>query len=125
MDEMTHLIRNAIKTPDGTIIESKTRHDYKSYQDNNGKNYMIDGGLSYSRRSANGDEIDMCLYDDETHDTQANLLTWGSYGINGDQPLNHIPIKKMETSHIKAVLKKCTPHEVLKNCMVEELKRRT
>ena len=121
---MLNLIANAIRTPDGTVLESKSRHDYKEYIDANGKTYMIDGGLDYHRRSANGDEESLCLYDNEPHETQARVLTWGSYGINGDQPIRWITIADMETDHLKAVLEQCTPRGVLKSCMIEELIRR-
>ena len=30
------LVHNALQTPDGTIIESRHRHDYKTYEDANG-----------------------------------------------------------------------------------------
>ena len=67
---MISLIRNAIKTPDGTILESTHRHDYKEHTDANGKTYMVDGGLEYVRCSAHGDEVHLSLYDDEPHDIQ-------------------------------------------------------
>ena len=119
------LIRNAIQTPDGTILESYSRHDYKTYSDANGKEYMVDGGLDYVRRSANGDEIDLCLYDDEPHEVQRQVTKWGSYGINGDQPLKFKCIADMDTDHLSAVLenvKNVAP--MIKACMIEELKRR-
>jgi len=121
---MKNLIKNAMQTPDGTILESTHRHDYKTHTDANGKTYMVDGGLAYVRRSAHGDEVDLCLYDNEPHEIQAKVLTWGSYGINGDQPIRWIPIGDMETDHLKAVLEQCNPPGVLKSCMIEELIRR-
>jgi hypothetical protein len=121
---MLNLIVNALRTPDGTVLESKSRHDYKEYVDANGKTYVIDGGLDYHRRSANGDEESLCLHDDEPHEIQARVLTWGSYGKEGDQPISWIPIADMETDHLKTVLEECNPRGVLKSCMIEELIRR-
>ncbi len=118
------LIRNAIQTPDGTILESKYRHDYRSHKDANGKVYVVDGGLAYVRTTVHDDQISLALYDTEPHEIQAQYLTWGSFGIRGDQPLRDIPIAKMETSHIEAVLKECRPCETLKNCMKKELELR-
>ena len=41
---------NKIRTPDGTIIESKHQHDFVCHTDANGKRYCVDGGKSYLRR---------------------------------------------------------------------------
>tara|TARA_R110000737_G_scaffold328962_1_gene343853 strand:+ start:510 stop:1043 length:534 start_codon:yes stop_codon:yes gene_type:complete len=119
-----NLIYNAIQTPDGTILESKHRHDYRSYTDANGKKYVIDGGLAYIRSTIHADQISLALYDDEPHEVQAQHLTWGTYGIQGDQPRRDLPVAEMETGHLEAVLVNCRPHEVLKNCMLKELETR-
>lgn len=119
------LIRNSIRTPDGTVLVSKSRHDYNAYEDTTtGKVYMVDGGLTYQRRSANGDEVDMSLYDDQPHEIQREVLKWGSYGKDGKQPLTHIPVSEMDTSHIKAVIDECGPSEVFLNCFLKELEQR-
>jgi hypothetical protein len=118
------LIRNAIQTPDGTILESKHRHDYRSHNDANGKTYMIDGGLDYVRCSVHADQVSLALYDDEPHEVQAQYLTWGSFGIRGDQPRRDIPIAEMETTHLEAVLRDCYPSPILKKCMTKELELR-
>jgi len=118
------LIRNALQTPDGTIIQSNGRHDYVTYTDANGKEYMVDGGLDYLRRSANGDEIDRSLYDDEPHEVQRELLTWGTYGINGDQPLQYKTIAEMETGHLEAVVGMRNLCPVRRSCMLKELESR-
>ena len=128
-----NIIVNALRTPDGTILESKSRHDYKEHVDSNGKTYMVDGGLEYLRRSAHGDEIDMQtrLYIslnhliDQPHETQARVLTWGIYGIDGDQPLRWIAIADMETDHLKAVLENVKGIQpILKTVMLNELRTR-
>ena len=41
---MSEIILNRIQTPDGTVLTSYYRHDYKSYQDKNGETYIVDGG---------------------------------------------------------------------------------
>lgn len=70
------LIRNALITPDGTVIESRHRHDYVTHVDANGKTYMVDGGLDYQRRSMHGDEVDVSLFDTEPHHIQRCILNW-------------------------------------------------
>ena len=44
---MSNIIRNAIQTQDGTVLQSFSGHDYKTHVDANGKTYMVDGGLEY------------------------------------------------------------------------------
>ena len=119
-----HLIRNAIQTPDGTILESRHRHDFKSYTDDNGKTYMVDGGLDYIRCSVHSDQTDLFEYSNEPHERQRQVLTWGTYGINGDQPLQHKPIAEMTTDHIGNVLNLKNVKSVIKDCMKEELRYR-
>lgn len=121
---MKQLIRNAMQTPDGTILRSWHRHDYVTHLDANGKQYMLDGGIDYIRCSANGDEVYLDLYDDEPHSVQREILAWGTYGKDGKQPFKRVAIKDMEASHIEAVLRECKPSVVYKNCMEQELKER-
>jgi hypothetical protein len=104
---MSHykMVSNALRTPDGTVIESTHRHDYVTYRDQNGNNYMIDGGLDYVRSSANGDEEHLAVYLEDGHEKVRNALTWGTYGINGDQPLKRVKLSDMNSDHIRAVLK--------------------
>lgn len=119
-----HLIRNALQTPDGTIIESTHRHDYKEYTDANGKHYMVDGGLEYSRRTVHDDQINLCEYDDAPHERQRNILKWGTYGKDGKQPLQYKTIAEMETAHLEVVVEMVGVSPILHQCMVNELKLR-
>ena len=59
---MKTLVYNAIRTPDGTVLESRHCHDYVTHVDKNGKEYILDGGLDYVRRSINGDEVLLQVY---------------------------------------------------------------
>jgi len=99
-----NILVNALRTPDGTLLESRSRHDYVTYQDANGKHYMVDGGIDYIRRSANGDEADMSIQSEDPHSLIRERFTWGTYGINGDQPIKYVKLKNLDTSHIEAII---------------------
>lgn len=113
MKEITNeeytLIRNAIRTPDGTVLESRTRHDYREHVDANGKTYMIDGGLDYVRCSAHNDQVFVGVHLEDGHEAVREALTWGTFGKNGDQPLTHVKLCDMSTEHIQACLSN-VPH---------------
>lgn len=98
------LIRNAIQTPDGTILESRHRHDYKSHVDANGKTYMVDGGLEYQRSTIHDDQIDLCVTLEDGHEAVREVLEWGTRGKDGRGDLRLVKLKDMETDHIKACL---------------------
>ena len=127
------VFRNAIMTPDGTILESKHRHDYVSYIDTKDREfYMVDGGRAYFKRSGPKKRIvqlpwykallniivgkpayieldgytDLSTYGDENtpFDFVRRNMTWGAYGKNGDEPFKLVILCDMETSHIEAIL---------------------
>jgi hypothetical protein len=103
---MNTLIRNAIRTPDGTVLESQHRHDYREHTDANGVTYMVDGGLDYIRRSVHVGHPpeDLTVYLEDGHDKVREVLTWGTYGKNGDQPLKRVKLSEMSNAHIQACL---------------------
>lgn len=101
---MSNIIRNAMKTPDGTILQSFSGHDYKTHVDANGKTYMVDGGLGYCRRSIHEDQVDLTVTLDDPHELVRESCTWGTRGPNGDQPLKYVTLAEMDTDHIEAVL---------------------
>ena len=98
------IVYSGLRTPDGTLLESWSRHDYVTHLDANGKEYMLDGGLDYVRCSANGDERLLTLTLDDDHDTVRLNVTWGTYGPNGDQPFRRVKIADMETDHLEKVI---------------------
>lgn len=77
------LIYSALRTPDGTIIPSLHRHDYRTYLDQNGKIYMIDGGTDYLRASCNGDEKFISVYSDEDYEKVRKYAYRTGYGKPG------------------------------------------
>ena len=125
---MSTLVYNAIRTPDGTILESFHTHDFKTYVDKNGKEYMVDGGRDYVRRNVHDEAPyeELSVYTTDGHDKVREVLKWGTYGINGDQPLTYIALKDMNTGHIQACLDTVLHiHPVWKQAFEEELKLRS
>jgi len=123
---MGSMVSNALRTPDGTILESFFRHDYKTYIDANGNEYMIDGGFDYVRSSGNGDEEYLTVTLEDGHEKVREAMTWGSYGINGDQPLRRIKLSEMDTDHIQACIDtQSGMYPQMKTAMLNELEHRS
>jgi len=99
---MKQIIYNAIRTPDGVVLESHSVHEFKSH---NG--YFVDGGLSYLRRGypdgGTAEELSEYL-DPDDHEHNRQHIRWGSYGPDGDRPLRHIRLCDMDTQHIEIIL---------------------
>lgn len=100
------ILFNAIKTPDGTILSSRHRHDYVEYEDTKtGKLYGVDGGADYFRRIGDVSDCEDLSITDKTPISEIRQkFHWGSYGVNGDEPLKMIRMLDMSNSHIKAIL---------------------
>ena len=103
-----NLVANRIKTPDGTILQSFHRHDYKTYTDANGYSYMVDGGIDYLRRGGSGLVVapaeEMSVYEDAPHDIIRTALAWGTLGKDGKGPREWRVIADLDTDHIQDIL---------------------
>jgi len=102
--EKPKILSSQLKTPDGTILESFHRHDYVTHKDSNGKEYMLDGGCAYIRRSINGDEELLTVTTDDSHSVIREAVTWGTYGKNGDEDFRRVKIADMDDDHLQACL---------------------
>ena len=98
------ILYNAIRTPDGTIIQSKYVHDYVAHEDANGKYYAVNGGLEYLLRIGTMDYEELSLTDKDDFNKVREVVTWGTRGKDGKQPLEYKKIKDLETEHIYAIL---------------------
>jgi hypothetical protein len=114
------ILRNAICTPDCTVLESKHRHDYRTHRDEvSGQTYMVDGGLDYLKRSVNSvpaDDWSVTSKDD--FEVVREVFTWGSYGKDGKQPRTEVKLKDMTIEHIQAILR---TQQHIKGSVVEQL----
>jgi hypothetical protein len=100
------LLANRIITPDGTMLQSYHRHDYKTYIDANGKEYMVDGGLEYRRGIIHDDAPpkDACVYSDDPHEVIRDAFHWGTRGKDGKQPVQFKPISSLSNKHIHNII---------------------
>lgn len=101
---MTNLLVNAWKCPDGTILESRYRHDFVSYTDTEGRVYFVDGGMDYCRIGGEGLEFVGC-YDTDPHEKIREVFSWGSYGRDAKQEKHYILLKDLTDEHLYAILR--------------------
>lgn len=106
MEKSKRIILNQIQTPDGTILRSMHRHDYVTYVDKNGKEYMVDGGNDYLRRNTHDDApyIELSVYDDAPFQVIRENFHRGGRGKNGTDPLTWVPMSKMSDSWLLACI---------------------
>ena len=100
------LIYSAWKTPDGTILHSRHRHDYCEHFDAVSKEwYILDGGLDYIRSSVNTvPPEDLTLYADDPHEKIREVFVWKSYGKNCSQPEGvYTLLKDLTDEHLIAI----------------------
>lgn len=124
--EDAKLLRNAIITPDGTLIESRYRHHYNCHVDTLTKEaYFVDGGLDYDRGSYSGEGVkDLRIYDLDDHILIRERFTWGTYGKNMDKPLEYKLLKFMSDAHLVAILKTQKLATRIFNVFVDEVEYR-
>lgn len=100
------IIASALVCPDGTVLQSYHRHDYKTHVDAvTGEEYMIDGGTDYVRSNVNkvgAKYITVTMND--AHELRREWFHWGTRGRDGRQPLTWKPLKELDTDHIQAIL---------------------
>lgn len=100
------ILRNAIKTPDGTILESRFKHDYTSHEDKISKEtYFTDGGFSYIRRSINKvPYIDFSIYSSDPIERIRLHFRWGTFGKDKSAIRTWVHLYKMSNDHLEAIL---------------------
>ena len=123
---MSIMLRNSMRTPDGTHLISRHRHDYVSHTDKNGEVYMVDGGNDYIRRSVNNIPAkDTTLFLEDGHEVLREELVWGTYGKDGTGELQRIKIKSLSLAHIKAIVDEEHGSEAYRRVMRDEIEWRS
>lgn len=105
---MRELLVNKIQCPDGTVLESRHRHDFKEHKQEDDRSYFVDGGLEYQRIGHSDKEYkDLCVYTDDDHSLIREHFTWGR---NYDENMNRTPktemilLKNITDSHLSALI---------------------
>ena len=114
------ILRNALRTPDGTVLESKHRHDFVMHRDMVTEDDVgIDGGHDYLRRIGSlAFCVDLSVTTKDDFELVRAAFTWGTYGKDGKQSRTEIKLKDMTTEHIQAILK---TQQHIKGGVVEQL----
>lgn len=104
-----YIIRCAIRTPDGTILCTKHRHDYQTHLDSvTGEVYVLDGGYGYYYRTIVNDvpAESLMVTTDDPFEEQRKVQFWKSYGKDGSLYPDgvYLSLEQMDTDHIEAVL---------------------
>lgn len=121
------IVANRIRTPDGQLLQSYHVHDYKTYTDANGLEYMVDGGTEYLRRNIQdtAPHEELSVYETDPHEVIREAFHWGTRGKDGRQPLTWKPLCALDTDHIEAILE--TQHQIpphFRKIFEQELKAR-
>lgn len=128
--EEREIILNQIRTPDGTILKSMHRHDYVTYVDKNGHEYMVDGGSDYLRRNVVETKktpwlalkifllkifgkkwhdpllyTELTVYSDAPFDVIRENYCRGGRGKDGKQPLTWVPMSQMSDEWLRACIR--------------------
>lgn len=103
--EQRQLLVNKIQCPDGTILESKHRHDYQEHTQEDGREYMVDGGLIYQRIGFSDEEFkDLTVYTDDDHSLIREHFEWTRRMDKNKKMLSEpqiLKLKDMSNDHIE------------------------
>lgn len=97
-----HLVLNSIKTPDGTVLTSRSVHDCVFHLDKNGHRYMVDGGLDYARYGwpQEAPAKILAVYSDAPFAKIRKALCRGGRGKDGKQPISWTPLCEMSNEWV-------------------------
>ncbi|HSH51209.1 MAG TPA: hypothetical protein VK982_05755 [Bacteroidales bacterium] len=116
------LLANWIMCPNGTMIPSMHRHDYKEYVNEDGSYSSVDGGLDYLRRG--GKYTEMSVYSDDPFEVIRRFVCRGGRGKEGKEPLTYVPLFRMSDEWLKATIEYIENDNIYKEYYEKELEYR-
>ena len=112
-----HLIASRIQTPDGTILWSRSVHDYVAYEDSKtGEIYVLDGGSDYQRTSINVVPAkDISVYSTAKWGTLRNFIIRNTILLDADlRPTGergYVRLSSMSDAHLESLKTYLNAHE--------------
>jgi len=102
---MPKIIAQRIRTPDNTILQSNSIHDYRSHVDTvTGENYIVNGGTSYLYIRTNIIEAeDLSVYDTDHFALQRDAFCWG-LRLDPSFPVVWRSLRNIDTDRINNIL---------------------
>lgn len=105
---MSAIVYNAIRCPDGTVLESRSRWDCKIHTQADGRVYGVDGGDAYHRIiSCDGKHESLLVNSEAPHEVIREVFGWtSSYDKYGNRLKAYVTLKlkDLEDSHINALV---------------------
>jgi hypothetical protein len=102
--EEPELLVNSIKTPDGTILTSRHRHDFVCHEDTvTGKRICLDGGLEYRRVTGTNYE-DMSVHSNDPFEKIRVSLARLGRGKNFDKPAKWYTLNEMNDNWLAELI---------------------
>lgn len=117
MKEEVILLASWIMCPDGTMLPSFHVHDFrehvtvdtfelneesKTYEPDETRYSMIDGGTDYLRRG--GKFTEMSVYSNDPYEVIRRFVCRGGRGKNSDEHITWTPLFRMSNSWLEAVI---------------------
>lgn len=126
MNEIEFIIVSKLKCPDGKVLISKSKHDYRCHEID-GKRVCLDGGTFYRRIVGDSELVSQC--EDISITTNSPIeeireeFEWGAVRNN---KVVRIKLKDLSNDHIKNILKTQSqvPDYIRTKCFEAELEYR-
>lgn len=105
--EISKILLNAIKTPDGTILSSRHVHDFVTHTDTvTNKLYGVDGGPEYLKRIGEVNDCEeLSIADNTNFEVVRERFHWGAFGKDGTEKRVNRRLKDLSDDHLQAILK--------------------
>jgi hypothetical protein len=112
LNPQKRLIAGRIRTPDGTILTSRHRHDHVAYHDTIADDlYFVDGGSDYIRTTINKiPAANLSVYSTDDFELIRENCFRGTFDENGNRIWK--PISECSNEHLKNILTYNEEHDI-------------